>query len=689
MVSKRILTAQRGIPLADLFARRPAAGRPTAPSKAAPRMGGALATAGRAAAPKKARKAGRRSKAAAGGSLSGPFLSPGALTRRERLTLVDGIEKVLGEVFTHLPLKKARYGFDPVQRLRILRSLVADLSDDGFHHELADIVTRLRDAHTRYAGPATLAGHVAVLPFLVEMAGSATQPVYVVSNVAPGLDPAFKPGVVIETWNGVPIDLAIQRYSEREVGGRPDTLRAWATQSLTTRALRYGPPPDEAWVVIGYRTASGTAKETRIEWAVVNPDEVSPPSGSLFGGRRDGGIDRVQAVNPAAEAVRRARMLLFAPRAIEGTQAQAPAPAATGKAGKTAKGKPGAATIIPTALTETLKAVSIEADAGPFGYLRIYAFDSHPDSFIPELIRLVGLLPDRGLILDLRGNPGGYIWAAELALQLFTPNRIEPTRFSVLATDFTRRMASTTGPLKTELAQWKPSLEAAIRNGELYAQPIPITDREACNWFGQQYGGPVVLVADATTYSAGDLFSAGFVDNAIGPFICVGSATGAGGANVWTYDDLRADLAGTDLSLPTLPDGIGLSFSFRRATRAGPNEGLPIEDVGISGMPYAMTMDDLEFDRRDLIAQCIATLRKQPFSRLQASVHPPSRTIEVITEGLDRLDVLVDGHPGEPSRPISDAQPATVTYPEGATIVELTAYAGKVVRQRRRLAVNE
>ena len=60
---------------------------------------------------------------------------------------------MLDGVYTHLPLKRARYGIDPVQRLRILRSQVDELSDEAFHIELADVVTRLRDAHTRYAGP--------------------------------------------------------------------------------------------------------------------------------------------------------------------------------------------------------------------------------------------------------------------------------------------------------------------------------------------------------------------------------------------------------------------------------------------------------------------------------------------------------------------------------------------------------
>lgn len=187
--------------------------------------------------------------------LQGPFLAPGSLTSLERGQLISGIERLLEGLYTHLPLKRARYGFDPIQRLRILRSQLDDLTDDQFHIELADIVTRMRDAHTRYVGPSTLKGKAAVLPFEVERCGGGGSGSYVVTKVSSTLqDPDFRPGVTIEFWNGMPIDVAVQRHGEREVGGRPDSLRAWATRSLTVRPLQFGPPPDEYWVVVGYRT---------------------------------------------------------------------------------------------------------------------------------------------------------------------------------------------------------------------------------------------------------------------------------------------------------------------------------------------------------------------------------------------------------------------------------------------------
>jgi len=228
MAKGLIATAQRGISLAEVI--------------------DAAKTPDRSRGAGKKRKKGVRRTAAGRGTavaLTGPFLSPGSLTTTERLRLIDGIERVLEGVYTHLPLKRARYGFDPVQRLRILRTQLDELAEDGFHSELAEIVTRLRDAHTRYTGPTSLAHKVAALPFLVEMFGPVEGPTYVVTKVGRGLDPAFKPGVVLEYWNGVPFDRAVQRYSDREVGGRPDTQRAWALQSLTLRSLQYGPPPDE------------------------------------------------------------------------------------------------------------------------------------------------------------------------------------------------------------------------------------------------------------------------------------------------------------------------------------------------------------------------------------------------------------------------------------------------------------
>ena len=93
---------------------------------------------------------------------------PIKLSPRERLTLLDGLETLFEGAYTHLPLKRARYGFDPVQRVRILRMQAEGLSPEDFDAEVDDIFNRLRDFHTIYWRPG-YEGMVAALPCMVEL----------------------------------------------------------------------------------------------------------------------------------------------------------------------------------------------------------------------------------------------------------------------------------------------------------------------------------------------------------------------------------------------------------------------------------------------------------------------------------------------------------------------------------------
>jgi C-terminal processing protease CtpA/Prc len=514
--------------------------------------------------------------------------APARLDTSERLSIIDTFRLVLEGAYCHLPQKRAAYAFDPVQALQLLALRAPELSDAEFHLQLSSIITSLRDAHTRYSGPRSMQNSVAVLPFLVEQFGPYNWPTFIVSKVNKSRlikDAQFKPGVVLEHWSGIPIARAVDLYADRETGGRPDARRARALESLTFRDLEYGPPPDESWVDVGYRTAGGARREIRVPWRVVHP--FAGPNAHRSGSR----AARYIGANPSAEWIRRAKKLLFS-----GTLWKAEA------TGQPVASKKGA---IATTMQDVLAARVVRVRGiGNVGYLRIWSFDvGDDDAFLDEVARLLVELPPEHLIIDLRGNPGGLIWAAELILQLLTPRRIVPTRFSLLATEFTRAMARS--PFnRLELEAWSPSLEVALRTGDAYSQPLPLTDPEWFNAIEQKFFGRAVCVVDPNTYSSGDLFAAGFFDNGIGPVVCVGEASGAGGANVWTSIDLREALADTPYALDALPDGVKYTLAIRRAVRSGPADGVPLEDLGVPGIPYAMTRDDLEKDNVDLIAFC-------------------------------------------------------------------------------------
>src|SRR4051794_32605719 len=95
----------------------------------------------------------------------------GELTWGQRLDILDAWTQVLDGIYAHLPLKRALYGFDPIRAIAHLRYQVPTLDDLQFHRELTSVINRLRDAHTQYSGPQTLADAVATLPFLVESWG--------------------------------------------------------------------------------------------------------------------------------------------------------------------------------------------------------------------------------------------------------------------------------------------------------------------------------------------------------------------------------------------------------------------------------------------------------------------------------------------------------------------------------------
>ena len=521
----------------------------------------------------------------------------------DRLKVIDTLIPLFEGVYCHLPQKRAGYAADPVQALRLLRQRCIEMTDGEFHLAVTGIVTGLRDAHTRYVGPSGLRGKVAVLPFLVESYGPQESPRFIVSKVAKTAEvekSGFAEGVELVSWNYVPMSRAVDVYAAQETGGRRDARRARALETLTFRSLDYGPPPDEHKVNIEFMVGR-TRREVCIPWRV-----VGIPAATLG---RNSQVALKAAWNPAAESVRKAKTLMFAPAAWDANRLRTSGSTAGTKEAPAAAVGEDIETSLPNVLSARTIETKLDGKRVTIGYLRIWSFDvDDHEGFVTEVNRLLQQLPADRLIVDLRANPGGLIWAAERLLQLFTDETVLPTRFSLLATPVTRAMAESAFN-HLELDAWLESLTDAVSTGEVYSQPIPLTDPEWCHDIGRTYPGVAVLVVDPNTYSSGDLFAAGWADHGIGPLICIGQATGAGGANVWGDLQLSEALTGTPFEFDPLPDGVHFTMAIRRAIRSGRSDGVPIEDLGIRGIPYALTRRDLLEGNRDLHSFCARTLR--------------------------------------------------------------------------------
>jgi hypothetical protein len=154
------------------------------------------------------------------------------------------------------------------------------------------------------------------------------------------------------------------------------------------------------------------------------------------------------------------------------------------------------------------------------------------------------------------------------------------------------------------------------------------------------------------------MFAAGFQDNEVGIVLGTSDNTGAGGANVWSYEELRTAVDRKSKALfKPLPRKADLWIAMRRSIRVGRCEGRPLEELGI--LPdhrHYMTRNDLLNQNEDLLAHAAQLLRRKPLYalsvepiaarsrglRISASSKVPPREQRKL---ISRVDVFVNGRP--------------------------------------------
>lgn len=615
----------------------------------------------------------------------------GTLTLQQRKRLVEQALVLVAENFVHLPLKESMHGVDPVQKLRLIQhrlneSTTATMgSEYDFHRSMIDVFTSVRDLHTNYLLPAPFSGTIAYLPFDIEEYYDQGEPRYIATHMMQGFSHAhFKSGVEVKTLNGVPVRRAVDVSADEHAGSNLPARHARGVDGLTIRALQRSLPPNALWVDVGYIDRNGVSREMRQEWLVspLLPDTGLVDADALGLSAASLGVD------VEADIKQRARKMLFAPQAVAAERRRqriTRQPAAAGES-------------LTTTLSGIFSAKSVTTPSGEFGYIRIFSFNvNNPGAFISEFARLVGLLPQDGLIIDVRGNGGGHIYASEGLLQLLTPVEITPEPTQFINTELNARICDRhkSNPLGIDLGPWVESIRRSVETGAIYSRGFPITPPEFANDRGQHYHGPVVLVTDARCYSATDIFAAGFQDHQIGHILGVDDNTGAGGANVWTHGLLRELLrqpAPVDPDTPykTLPNGANMRVAIRRTLRVGEQAGTPVEDLGVTpDSRHALTRNDLLDSNVDLINRAATILAGMPRRRLQVTTSQSAAalTITADTAGIDRLDTYIDGRPVD-SRDVGDGSHSySVTPPGSPALLELAGYDGGDYVAARKLSL--
>lgn len=580
------------------------------------------------------------------------FEKSSRLSKEERLRIIDQALLLLEMNYVHLPLKRAMHAIDPIQRLKLLKFRLSEIKEDelppemAFHRNILEIFASTRDLHTLYLLPAPFRDRVAYLPFLIEqyfeggnkgervekfmISRVVTEFYQSVSNAGPEVL-SFVPGVDVLYWNGVPIRRAIEINGETQAGSNPDARFARGLDNLTIRPLEISLPPDERWVTVTYRSLSGKILTLKQDWLVYvtgAADEATMPTRSSRKKRA--------AIDIKKTKINHLRRTLFGPRDVQ----------------------------VDKAFKNIFYAEIRRVDGKEFGYVRLFSFDvDDPEEFVDEFNRVIKSdgFPQEGLIIDVRGNGGGRIRAGERLLQLFSPRRIKPELFEFINTSLNLEICRL-APKQWNLYRWVDSIAEAVTTGATYSSGFPLNSEASCNDIGQTYYGPVLLITDALSYSTTDIFSAGFQDNEIGEVLGTSDNTGAGGANVWWYEDL-INAVGNLRNSPfkPLPRGADMLVAVRRSIRVGKLADRPLEELGITpDRRHFLTKRDVLGRNEDLVAQAARILTKKPsycLSVKQFKEEDGSRGVVVTAhskiqprdkmKNIARLDVYIDDRPYE------------------------------------------
>jgi hypothetical protein len=558
---------------------------------------------------------------------------PTTFTLAERQQVVEQALLLLDGLYVHLPQKRAIYAVNPVQRLHLLEyhlgQLLAEELPDAleFHAEMIDIFTSLRDLHTNYLLPLPFRDATAFLPFLIEEYFENGEPHYLVSKVMAGFQhPDFVEGVEVLYWSGVPIRRAIWLNAARQAGSNSAARYARGLESLTIRPLVRSLPPDEEWVIIGYRNEQKGLLELQQEWLVYQPQ----PSTVIEAAETKPDASRALAYDLQGLAIHETRKVLFAPEAVAAEQHVIAHPRSRVHTSDD---------WLDTNMPTVFRAQNL---GDGIGYIRIFIFMVEDDeAFVTEFIHLLDQLQPDKLIIDVRGNGGGLVYAGERLLQLLTPSPIQPEPAQFINSGHTLRLTRKFEDLK----QWADSIASVVETGTSYSLSYSITPADLCNNIGQRFYGPTVLIIDALCYSATDIFVAGFQDHEVGKVLGVSTNTGAGGANVWDQS-MFVDTLGDPFT--QLPQGAGMRVALRRTLRVGKHAGIPVEDFGIRpDTNHQMTHDDLLKGNKDLLREAVDLLNTLPVRKLnvQQAGTKSRLTLTITTQGITRLDGYLDGRP--------------------------------------------
>ncbi|KAI8904316.1 ClpP/crotonase-like domain-containing protein [Gorgonomyces haynaldii] len=509
-------------------------------------------------------------------------------TPEQRQQVAQAVQNMLS-IYVHRQEKISHYSaqfpqIDPIPRAQQLLAQSLTMSDRDFHYANAALFNSLRDFHTTYhmPGPHTCFDFVTGVSFdfgpsqdminnPLVIVSSFSKIQQVVSLSGPDLQ-KMAVGDRLLTVNGQPFaDYNKQRQFNLSGANDYGALRA-SLASLSFLSGDFLPVPTADSLVLGMSSTFGVRYNVTLPWvAQQNVQCVAESQGSgqqvlknafaqKLSGKQENGLPQQRKGYQ---------------RQLDGIRQHFGA-------------KTPVFQVNPTE-DPTISWGIYDPDNVNLGILTITAFapvggiSDNAINTIQNLL-LTNLTKTDALVIDIRNNGGGDISMANKIPQLFK-NNVRPLNFRAINNPINAAILSrgSEGPL------WTQAL-AGIKPSEVFSPLIPFDTQAEVNTRPIVYNRPVAVLANANCYSACDLLAANFQDNGIGLIFGEDPQTGAGGANVVSYNDfLSIAVLTTPNPFPDVPFSAVMpnarqdfTVAWRQMVRIGANNGKVIEDFGVS-----------------------------------------------------------------------------------------------------------
>lgn len=492
-------------------------------------------------------------------------LKPKAYTVEERETVAKQALMMMSELYVHRELKIKDFGAgsDPVPRLQDMVKRAADMNDDEFHVAMQKIFLDLHDHHTNYMAPMPLRCSYVLAPLAFADVYDNGKLKVIVKNRTRLLKDktpeteTVKPGDELVAVNGVSAAKLIEEGKKSSGGANDDAMTVGAIRNMSLLSLAQNPMPKD-------NKLTYTLKRDGSEYTV---DTAYYAAVNIPGCAEEADSEAVKKVSIKREMLRAEN-----PNVRIYNDLVAPEKAA------------------PFSDDEKLPVgqfYMVNTPAGKIAKFDLETFMPDGDASADSVIHQVRLKLEKAqtdaaaLIIDMRGNGGGLILLAEGLTQLFTPNNIDsmPVRFLPNQLNLDTFIKANQGNENG----WSQDAKDGMASRAKYTKPRTITSKDAANRYGQVWFKPVVVLTDANCYSACDLFAAAMQDHNAATIIGTHATTGAGGANVMSYDIFKLifDQSEGDNPFVKLPGKQSMRVSWRQTIRVGKNAGELIENAGV------------------------------------------------------------------------------------------------------------